>query len=63
MYLCICNAITEKMLDDNHFLLEKIGSQCGKCLEGGHVRDGHRVTYLKGTDETNRSPSSKLRTL
>lgn len=46
MYICICNAITEKMLDENHFLLVKVGSKCGKCLEGGTFNDGNRVTYL-----------------
>lgn len=46
MYLCICNAITQKMLDNNHFLLEKIGSKCGKCIESGGINDGNRVTYL-----------------
>jgi len=51
MYICICNAITEKMLDENHFLLHKIGSKCGKCLQGGIIRDGNRVTYL--ASETN----------
>jgi len=46
MYLCICNAITEKMLEENSFLLHKIGSTCGKCIEGGRVGDNQRVTYL-----------------
>lgn len=50
MYLCICNAITQKMLDNNHFLLEKIGSKCGKCLEG-NINDGNRVTYLANGSE------------
>ena len=47
MYVCICNAITEKMLEENSFLLAKVGSQCGKCLENGLVSDGSGVTYLK----------------
>jgi len=51
MYLCVCNAITEKMLDENHFLLEKIGSKCGKCLVEGKVSDGKRVTYLKSNSQ------------
>lgn len=51
MYLCICNAITQKMLDENHFLLEKIGSKCGKCLEG-KINDGNRVTYLASGTKT-----------
>jgi len=46
MYVCVCNAITEKMLAENHFLLEKVGSQCGKCLEGGIVNDNDQMTYL-----------------
>lgn len=46
MIVCICNAITEKMLEENHFLLAKVGDQCGKCLEGGKVKDSGQVTYL-----------------
>lgn len=53
MYVCICNAITEKMLEDNHFLISVVGSKCGKCLEGGTVKDSGQVTYL--TNETDRS--------
>ena len=41
------------MLDDNHFLLEKIGSKCGKCLVEGKISDGKRVTYLKNNNELN----------
>lgn len=51
MYICVCNAITQKMLSENHFLLEKVGSQCGKCLEGGRVLDSGQVTYLVRRDE------------
>jgi bacterioferritin-associated ferredoxin len=32
MYLCICNAITEKMLEDDPNLIDKIGTKCGTCL-------------------------------
>jgi len=46
MYLCVCNAITEKMLKENSFLLQVIGTKCGKCLESGHVNDGAGMTYL-----------------
>lgn len=47
MYVCICNTITEKMLEENSFLMSKVGSQCGKCLESGRVSDGSGVTYIK----------------
>jgi len=54
MYICICNAITEKMLDDNHFLIAKIGNRCGKCLQEHKISDGNRVTYLvKGSETAN----------
>lgn len=49
MYICICNAITQKMLKENAFLYHKIGSVCGKCLESGHVFDGERMTQLSNT--------------
>lgn len=52
MYVCVCSAITEKMLDENHFLLPKIGAQCGKCLQGNRISDGNRVTYLANESET-----------
>lgn len=62
MYVCVCNAITEKMLDDNHFLLEKVGSKCGKCLESGRIKDGGRVTYLVNDHEEKKSePVNYLR--
>jgi len=46
MYLCICNRITESMLAENSFLIDVIGSKCGKCLESESVNDGERVTYI-----------------
>jgi len=49
MYICICNAITQKMLAENSFLLAKVGSKCGKCLEDLSVSDGERMLYLKST--------------
>lgn len=62
MYICICNAITEKMLDENHFLLAKIGSKCGKCIQSGRITDGNRVTYLaSGTDIANNCYDSDAR--
>ena len=33
MYICVCNAITDKMLEENPELMNKIGSNCGKCLQ------------------------------
>lgn len=32
MYICICNAISEKMLRENPSLANVVGSKCGKCL-------------------------------
>jgi len=49
MYVCICNAITQKMLAENSFLMTKVGSRCGKCVESGHVFDGERMTHLGNT--------------
>jgi len=46
MYVCICNAITQKMLAENSFLMTKVGSRCGKCVESGHVFDGERMAHL-----------------
>lgn len=53
MYICVCNAITEKMLEENSFLMAKVGSKCGKCLEGGRVSDGAGVTYIKNKEDKN----------
>jgi len=33
MYLCICNNISEKDLLKEPFLINKVGSRCGKCIE------------------------------
>ena len=33
MILCICNNISEKDLLQEPFLINKIGSRCGKCIE------------------------------
>ncbi len=49
MYVCVCCAITEKMLDDNHSLLSKIGSKCGKCLVDGKVSDPVKGATLIGS--------------
>ena len=35
MYLCICNKITEKDLDNDPRLAKLIGSCCGKCISDG----------------------------
>lgn len=50
MYVCICNAITEKMLDDEPFLINKVGTKCGKCLDNSSII-GHNITYLVEKDE------------
>lgn len=50
MYVCICNAITEKQLQENSFLLALVGSKCGKCLEN-RVEDKERMTYLTDRKE------------
>lgn len=49
MYVCICNAITQKMLAENSFLMAKVGVKCGKCIESGRVFDGERMTQLSNT--------------
>ena len=33
MYVCICNAITEKDIEEDPRLKELVGSVCGKCLD------------------------------
>jgi len=53
MYVCICNAITEKMLAENSFLLSLVGSKCGKCVEDQSVSDGERVVYLNDCKRNN----------
>ena len=45
MYVCICNAITQKMLAENSFLMAKVRSKCGKCVEN-NVFDGERMTHF-----------------
>ena len=50
MYVCICNAITEKQLQENSFLLALVGSKCGKCLED-RIEDKERMTYLTDRKE------------
>jgi bacterioferritin-associated ferredoxin len=45
MYVCICNAITQKMLAENSFLMDIVGNKCGKCIEN-KVFDGERMTYF-----------------
>ena len=51
MYLCICNRITESMLAENSFLIDVIGSKCGKCLESGSIDDGERVSYITNSSK------------
>lgn len=50
MYICICKAITTKMLEENAFLYHQIGTGCGKCLEGD-ITAG-RVTFLGGDKDS-----------
>lgn len=38
MYLCICNNISEKDLLKEPFLINKIGTCCGKCIEDSNTR-------------------------
>jgi bacterioferritin-associated ferredoxin len=33
MYVCICNAITEKDIEKDPKLKERVGSVCGRCLD------------------------------
>ena len=37
MYVCICNAITERMLKDNPELVSVVGNSCGKCKENKSI--------------------------
>lgn len=32
MYVCICNAITDKMLKEDSRYILMCGTQCGKCI-------------------------------
>ena len=32
MYICICNAITDKMLKEDARYITKCGTNCGKCI-------------------------------
>ena len=32
MYVCICNAITDKMLKEDARYITKCGTECGKCI-------------------------------
>lgn len=33
MWVCLCNAISDKMLKEDPSLIEKVGTNCGKCKE------------------------------
>jgi len=33
MYVCSCNNISSKDLEKDPFLIHKVGSKCGKCVE------------------------------
>ena len=35
MYLCICNRITKKNLEEYPQLIDIIGTSCGKCISDG----------------------------
>jgi hypothetical protein len=39
MYLCICNKITEKDLEDQPLLWNIVGMCCGKCISDGAEPD------------------------
>jgi bacterioferritin-associated ferredoxin len=46
MYVCICNAITEKMLQENDYYYHLVGSKCGKCVEDTPQYTCGQITYL-----------------
>ena len=46
MYVCICNAITEKMLEENDYYYHLVGSKCGKCVEETPKYTCGKITYL-----------------
>jgi len=46
MYLCVCNKITEKMLEENSSLAHKIGSKCGICIKDQKIIT-EQITYLR----------------
>lgn len=46
MYLCLCNGITSKMLENNSFLAHKIGDKCGICIRDNPNVAAAKVTYL-----------------
>jgi len=61
MYVCICNAITQKMLAENSFLMAKVGNKCGKCTESGYVFDGERMTHLGNTPPDAKTTMTKTK--
>ena len=42
MYVCICNAITEKDLTDSPYLKERLGTVCGQCLDENYIENTER---------------------
>ena len=51
MYICICNAITESMLEETDYYYHLVGSGCGKCVEEPHQYTCGQVTYLTETKD------------
>ena len=45
MYICICNAITEKDIRENPELNTLVGTVCGMCLES-EMKDERRKTTI-----------------
>jgi len=51
VYVCICNAITEKMLQENDYYYHLVGSKCGKCVEDTPQYTCGQITYLHSSKE------------
>lgn len=52
MYLCICNKITEKDLEEQPLLWCIVGNNCGKCISDGgdRFRQGSETIVDSGGD-------------
>ena len=46
MYICICNRVTDKDVEDDPGLKDLVGTNCGMCISDGgdRFRQGHEET-------------------
>jgi len=59
MWVCLCNAISDKMLKEDPSLIEKVGTNCGKCKENKTYENTSNRVVLQRQSLRSQSPTGQ----